>query len=60
MDLQEYRRLQAAQPSPQAAQELARAAFGMWREREDIDEEWLDRVRTPWQSAWKEADSGDA
>ncbi len=59
MDLHEYRRLQAAQSPPQAAQELARAAFGMWREREDIDERWLDQVREPWQSAWKEADSGD-
>ena len=60
MDLLEYRRLQAAQAPPQAATELARAAFGMWREREDIDEAWLDQVREPWQSAWKEADRGDA
>lgn len=59
MDLHEYRRLQAVQPPPHAAQELARAAFGMWRAREDIDEEWLDRVRQPWDSDWKEADNDD-
>ena len=59
MDLCEYRRLQAAQPPPPEAQELARAAFGMWREREDIDEGWLDQVREPWHSTWKEAVSGD-
>jgi prevent-host-death family protein len=59
MDLREYRRLQAAQPASPAAQELARAAFGMWRERDDIDEMWLERVREPWQSAWKETESVD-
>jgi hypothetical protein len=34
--------------------ELARKAFGMWAEREDIDDEWLARIRQPWNSAWKE------
>jgi len=33
-------------PSLTAAQiELALAAFGMWAEREDIDEAWLERGR---------------
>jgi len=35
--------------------ELARAAFGMWAGREDIDEEWLERGRRRWRSAWPDA-----
>ena len=33
---------------------LARATFGMWAGREDIDE-WLDRGRQRWRSAWPDA-----
>ncbi len=32
--------------------ELARAAFGMWMDREDIDDEWLMRSRGRWRSEW--------
>ena len=32
--------------------ELARAAFGMWAGRDDIDDEWLARGRGRWQSEW--------
>ena len=33
---------------------LAIAAFGMWRERSDIDDKWLAYGRTRWQSAWNQ------
>lgn len=35
--------------------ELARAAFGMWAEREDINDEWLERGRQRWRSVWPDA-----
>jgi len=31
---------------------LARAAFGMWATREDIDDKWLKRGRQQWRSEW--------
>lgn len=34
---------------------LARAAFGMWAGREDIDDDWLQRGRQHWRSAWPDA-----
>lgn len=45
------------QPLPSAADqvELARAAFGMWGGREDIDDEWLERSRGRWRSEWPDA-----
>lgn len=35
--------------------ELARAAFGMWANRQDIDDEWLERGRQQWRSKWPDA-----
>ncbi|MFQ6014955.1 MAG: type II toxin-antitoxin system Phd/YefM family antitoxin [Anaerolineae bacterium] len=34
---------------------LARAAFGMWAGREDIDDEWLEHGRRRWRSEWPDA-----
>ena len=31
---------------------LAEAAFGMWSERADIDDTWLERGRVRWRSEW--------
>jgi hypothetical protein len=35
--------------------DLARAAFGMWARRGDIDDEWLARGRRRWRSEWPDA-----
>jgi prevent-host-death family protein len=32
---------------------LAEAAFGMWSERADIDDTWLERGRARWKSEWE-------
>jgi len=59
MRLEEYRNLQAFRS--EALREktaAARAAFGMWADREDIDDEWLARNRR-WLSAWLEETTGD-
>ncbi len=56
LSLRTYEETCRASASPAADQvELARAAFGMWGGREDIDEEWLARGRRRWQSEWPDA-----
>lgn len=42
-------------PDPRRAGDrraLARAGFGMWADRPDLDDEWLARGRARWQSKW--------
>lgn len=52
--LDEYRRLQSFRRTTLGEKtELARSAFGMWAERDDIDEDWPERQRR-WVSAWNE------
>ena len=55
VDVDEYRRLQNRRPESGAIDDLAQSAFGMWREREEIDDEWLSRNREQWYSAWQES-----
>lgn len=57
--LDEYRRLQTAQPDGAESLKLAQEAFGMWRDRDDIDDEWLARIREPWYSTWKEPETDE-
>ena len=59
VDMETYRRLQAMRREGSSLDGLAPAAFGMWRDREDIDDEWLTRSRERWESAWEDADRGD-
>jgi PHD/YefM family antitoxin component YafN of YafNO toxin-antitoxin module len=59
VDVSAYRRLQATDPQRAVMSELAEAAFGMWREREDMDEAWLSRSRRQWYSTWQEAEDSD-
>lgn len=58
LDLEEYRRLSSAQPDSARKSELAREAFGMWRDRDDMDEAWLTRNRR-WYSEWSNENHGD-
>lgn len=50
IDLDEYQRLRRAQAGGPKTNELARAAFGMWRDRDDADD-WTSRNRR-WYSDW--------
>ncbi len=34
--------------------ELARAAFGMWDGRSDIDDKWVENGRRRWRSEWED------
>lgn len=34
--------------------ELARSAFGMWANRADIQDDWLERGRERWRSDWRD------
>lgn len=60
LDVDVYESLQRRGESAGPLDELARSAFGMWRDREDIDEEWLTRGRERWASAWQEAEDDAA
>ncbi|WP_374688846.1 type II toxin-antitoxin system Phd/YefM family antitoxin [Promineifilum sp.] len=59
IDLEEYRRLENQESGRTPLSEGAQAAFGMWRDREDIDDDWLNRGREQWDSAWRQAASHD-
>ena len=52
VDAFERLRPQAARAKDRRA--LARAAFGMWAERADIDDAWLARGRARWRSKWSD------
>lgn len=56
MSLHAYERACKGQALPAAHQiEHARAAFGMWAEREGITEDWLLSGRSRWRSEWLHA-----
>ncbi len=57
--LDELRRLQLTRQESATMDEEALAAFGMWRDREDIDEDWLTRNREQWYSVWRESEDVD-
>ena len=59
IDVDEYRRLQGQQPVRADTAARARAAFGMWRDRPDIDDGWLERNRQQWYSDWAVGEAGD-
>ena len=51
LSLRAYEEIRRAPLVPATDQiELARAAFGIWAGREDIDEDWLQRGRERWRS----------
>ena len=47
--------LRASRPPTTDQVNLARAAFGMWAGRQDIDDGWLTRSREHWRSDWPDA-----
>lgn len=51
-----YRRLQNNNPQRVA---VAKTAFGMWANRDDIDDAWLSRNRQQWYSTWQESEDND-
>jgi prevent-host-death family protein len=38
--------------------ELARTAFGMWADRTDIDDDWVNNGRSRWESEWGNDQNG--
>jgi len=53
LSIQTYEETQRVPPSSAGnLVELARASFGMWAGRQDIDPTWLERNREHWQSEW--------
>ncbi len=54
LSIEAYRRLRPARQNANR-RALAHAAFGMWSERADIDDDWLERGRKRWHSEWADA-----
>lgn len=53
LSMQAYEETQRDASTRQPDQlELARSAFGMWGQRDDVDDDWLERTRQHWQSDW--------
>ena len=53
MSMSAYEGWQQAQPQP-VEQDLLQAAFGVWADRDDIDDAWLANGRSQWESNWQE------
>lgn len=49
----EYERLQRQSLRPQQEKALLQAAFGMWANRDDIDDTWLADGRSRWENKWR-------
>ena len=53
LSVEAYERL-APPAGARQRRELALAGFGMWADRPDIDDDWLERSRQQWRSAWND------
>ena len=53
MSIDEYKRSMTAAGKTAVANPLQlQSSFGMWRNRQDIDENWLANGRSRWESDW--------
>ncbi|MBI2977064.1 MAG: type II toxin-antitoxin system Phd/YefM family antitoxin [Chloroflexi bacterium] len=52
LSIESYERLRPKRTQANR-RDAALAAFGMWAERADIDDEWLARGRARWRSEWQ-------
>ena len=50
-----YERLLPKEKTQLLKESPARYAFGLWANRDDIDEAWLDEGRSRWESEWPDA-----
>ncbi len=55
MSMSEYERWRQGQAQP-IERDLLQTAFGVWADRNDIDEEWLANGRSRWESNWRGQD----
>ena len=55
VEVEAYERLQK-KPILSKDKSLALEAFGMWQDRDDIDEAWLEEGRSQWNSEWRDED----
>ena len=57
LSVREYERTRRVPLSADKA-ELARTAFGMWANRDDIDTGWVREGRARWESEWGDGENG--
>lgn len=53
LSMESFERLSLRSARAKDRRVLALAAFGMWADRADIDDEWLARGRARWRSEWQ-------
>lgn len=53
VSVSEYERLQKWPLAPAEDDLLLQGAFGLWSQREDIDDNWLTEGRARWESTWQ-------
>ena len=53
LSIAHYEKL-SGESADQSTQQLARSSFGMWRDRDDLDDAWLEAGRNQWHSTWSE------
>lgn len=52
LSVREYERTRRVKLSPKKA-ELTRSVFGLWTNRNDINDHWLKEGRAKWESDWE-------
>lgn len=52
LSVREYERTRRVKLSPKKA-ELTRSVFGLWTNRNDINDDWLKEGRAKWESGWE-------
>jgi len=52
LSVREYERTRRVKLSPKKA-ELTRSVFGLWADRTDITDKWLNEGRSRWESDWE-------
>ena len=55
MGIEEYEQSQKRPFPSQKSAALLQEAFGMWANRADIDDTWLNESREQWESRWQDA-----
>lgn len=54
LNVREYERIRRV-AAPPAENSLVNAAFGMWADRDEINENWVAEGRARWESDWNRA-----
>ena len=57
ISIREFERSRRRARVPAEKLDLLRSAFGMWSNRDDITDDWIEKGRSRWTSAWRREQS---